>query len=122
LTHGLLPSQVPPSVRHECDYRRCGNPKHLIGGTQAENLADMRIKGRAGDCRNFGEDHGRCKLRDDQIPELLSMHESGMSQAKIAKYFGMGQSQVGRIVRGENRKYRDKDAYPRRSFKNQILV
>lgn len=33
-------------VRHTCDNRWCCNPNHLVGGTQSENLEDMRIRGR----------------------------------------------------------------------------
>lgn len=31
---------------HTCDVANCVNPSHLWEGTQAENLADMRAKGR----------------------------------------------------------------------------
>jgi hypothetical protein len=33
-------------ILHRCDNPQCCNPEHLFVGTQAENMADMRRKGR----------------------------------------------------------------------------
>lgn len=40
--------EIPPGhvIMHFCDNPPCINPDHLRCGTQAENLADMRAKGR----------------------------------------------------------------------------
>lgn len=40
-------------VLHRCDNRACCNPNHLFLGSQLDNLADMRAKGRA---RHWGRD------------------------------------------------------------------
>lgn len=44
LTKGHIPAGM--IVMHTCDNPPCCNPSHLVLGTQAENLADMRAKGR----------------------------------------------------------------------------
>lgn len=44
LERGPIPDGVV--VCHHCDNPGCCNPEHLFLGTQAENLLDMRRKGR----------------------------------------------------------------------------
>ena len=39
----ILPGKI---VMHKCDTPQCVNPDHLKSGTQAENLKDMKQKGR----------------------------------------------------------------------------
>ena len=44
MVYGPIPEGM--QVLHRCDEPRCCNPGHLFLGTAAENMADMRRKGR----------------------------------------------------------------------------
>lgn len=100
--NGVIPAGMV--VMHTCDNPPCINPAHLKLGTQQENLADMHRKGRAGDCRNFGEKHGRCKLKTEDVAAIRAEYaKGGVSQWALAHKYGIKQTQVSRIIRGEAR-------------------
>jgi len=96
--HGRIPSGRV--VCHHCDNPGCANPAHLFLGTQAENLADMRAKGRAHFNRfDSGTGHPKAKISPPDVEEIRRRHLSGASLAAIARGFGLHPSTVHDIVR-----------------------
>ena len=57
---------IPPGmfVCHACDNRRCINPEHLWLGTNADNMRDMKAKG-----RGRGQSKTHCPLGHEYTPE-----------------------------------------------------
>lgn len=85
-------------VCHRCDVPLCVNPAHLFLGSCAENLADMRAKGRANHA--VGEAIGCAKLTAADVMEIRRLKKTGLSEAKLGARFGVSSSAVHRIVSG----------------------
>ena len=49
-----------------------------------------------------GEKCVTSKLSDDQVREIRILHENGVSQASLARAFGVGTTQMWRIINGES--------------------
>ena len=95
--------ELPEVVRHKCDNPRCVNPEHLEGGTQKDNMDDMKKRNRAGDCRNFGAANGRTKLNPCDVAAIRKSYIRGSRThglSTLAKQFSISTSQVRRIVKG----------------------
>ena len=101
LTHGAIPDGRV--VCHRCDNPPCVRPDHLFLGTQAENLADMRAKGRLGKNRGRpGEQHSQARLTRSDVVEMRRLRREGASFASLARRFGVGRATANRAVRGES--------------------
>lgn len=88
-------------VNHHCDNPPCFNPEHLFIGTQKDNLRDMDAKGRRvinHAPRVWGERHPSAKL---SIADVLAIKVATGSQQVVADRFGITQSTVSKIKRGE---------------------
>lgn len=90
LTHGPIPKKL--LVLHRCDNPPCCNPAHLFLGTHADNSADSLAKLRGPRTRKLAPAAAR------KIRHLYAA--GGISQTVLARQFGVGQSQISRIIRG----------------------
>lgn len=86
-------------VRHTCDNPRCINPQHLVAGSQADNMHDMKSRKRS----TYGERHAMHKLTAEQVHSIRTRYRAYCrvnGGAALAEEFGVSQSQVSLIIRG----------------------
>ena len=73
-------------IRHTCDNAPCCNPQHLILGTQAQNMADMKARNRSARHQR----NGNGKLTLEQKKEIQRLYSVGdISMAKLAAIYGV---------------------------------
>ena len=94
--HGPLSAEE--CVCHRCDVPRCCNPDHLYLGTHQDNMRDRNEKGR----QARGERQGRAKLT---AAEVLAIRADPRSQYRLGRAYGVHQTTVGRIKRGDLWRY-----------------
>lgn len=101
--HGLELSEIAGKVvRHQCDNPRCINPKHLIIGTQAENMRDMAERGRSNAPK--GEAHKRAKLTESDVVWIRQHYKSRSKEfgaVALGRRFGVSHTAVMMAVKGE---------------------
>lgn len=111
-SYELAKGKIPPEmlVRHSCDNPRCVNPDHLLLGTQQDNMTDKVQRGR----QSRGERHGNAILSDEAVKEIRAAYGVApgrrgrrpgkhISQAQLAKRFGVTQEAISAIVRNTRR-------------------
>jgi hypothetical protein len=76
-------------VLHRCDNPPCVRPSHLFLGTQQDNLADMRRKGRERHAR--GVDHGKARLTPEQVQAI---RQSTDSLRTLANRYGVSYTSI----------------------------
>lgn len=98
-THGPIPKNL--HVLHKCDHPACVRPDHLWLGSQAENMADMRKKGRASPPPKLdGTKHPLAKLTIAQAQQAQQWHRDGVSFTEIGRRLGVSRPAAARAAKG----------------------
>lgn len=95
----LFRGEIAPSlvVCHKCDVRACVNPDHLFLGTHADNMRDMKERGRS----PHGDKHCRAKLTAEKVSRIKAMLAEGrMYMSELAREYGVTPATIGSIARG----------------------
>ncbi len=92
LTNGRIPDGL--NLCHRCDTPACVRPECHFVGTQAENLEDMRRKGRS-----------TAPPRHEKVPPagVLDIRTSVEPTRVLVRRYGISREQVRKIRNGESR-------------------
>ena len=100
LAWALTNGEIPPGmcVCHKCDNPKCINPDHLFLGSHADNMNDMKKKGRRKGI-NAGEANGRAKITQRIADEMRRKYkEGGHTQMQLSAMYGLSQPTVSLIL------------------------
>ena len=97
-------------VRHMCNVPLCVNPEHLRIGTTQENIDDKMRAGRWRGGQQSGMCNSNAKLTWHQVQEIREKYKrqnrnslkTGQTLKELATEYGLGTSQIYRIVKCES--------------------
>lgn len=90
-------------VRH-CPHRHCINPRHLYAGTNAENMLDKVVLGRA----PHGSSHCHARLAESDVLKILELYHAPRSthtRETLAKIFGVSGGTIRPILQRKTWKH-----------------
>lgn len=90
-------------ARHSCDTPSCCNPRHIVPGTQAQNMLDAVERRRLNPSR--GEWSPHAKLTDAKVLALREDRAAGMSLTRLVKKYGVSAPVVANVYRGHGWKH-----------------
>ena len=91
-------------IRHSCDNKKCVNPKHLLPGTQQDNMDDKINRGRGRWIR--GESHGNAKLTETDVLEIRAMYaKGGVTHKELSGKYGVCTATITQAIRRINWKH-----------------
>jgi len=101
----FLGTVIPDSqmLRHKCDNPQCVNPDHLEAGTASQNTIDMHERGR--NPNRKGTKHPLARLSEFDVLEIRRLKSCGYTEVALSERFGVGRSQIGKIVNRINWKH-----------------
>jgi hypothetical protein len=94
ITHGRWPE---PCARHTCDCRSCFNPRHIIEGTQQDNMLDAYVRGRT----VRGEKQGGSKLTKELVLKIRAEYvpyDANVGATALGLKYGVANQTISKIV------------------------
>ena len=91
--------EIPASmhVLHKCDNRPCVNPEHLFLGTHADNMRDMKNKGRSH--KPTGSKNPKAKTNIESVKQIRLLFAHGESTQSLSSKFDLSRSNIYKIIR-----------------------
>lgn len=106
-------------VMHKCDNPACVNPKHLMLGTQSDNVLDMVRKGRRVWSVPSGIGHWNAVIKDQADIDLICATK-GQTKA-LAERFGTHVSVIKRIRARNGMGCKDPEKFASKNVSQEII-